>query len=350
MLPLVDKGINKLRQGGLLQFLYAGVNYAGWYLPVWNTVTSRRPFGTNIFEREWDLLVILDACRVDSLERLSSSIRWLNGNEAIRSVGSMSAEWMLNTFSKQYEEKIAETAFISGNIWSHRIFNEKFHSHRNHNFDVFHDGFPSWNPVSANEFGYYEMVYPFANQDMRLHPEAEHIPHVITDRTINAGRTQDWNRLIVHYTLPHLNHIAGALDWDSGETKQKELITGEIPVTRELRPEEKSFSAVHEGQASIRTVRENFMENLNLALEYVEILLQNIDAEKVVLSADHGENLGDNGDWGHPFGYPFSPVKMVPWVTTTACDEETYRSKFPKLRRTPTQSELMDHLEAMGYY
>jgi len=39
------------------------------YLTIWYTITSRWPFGRNAYESDWDLLIILDACRVDRAPR-----------------------------------------------------------------------------------------------------------------------------------------------------------------------------------------------------------------------------------------------------------------------------------------
>lgn len=315
--------------------------------PTWNTVTSRRPIGVNIFDRDWELLVILDACRVDALRALANSIRWLDEVESVRSVGSMTPEWMLNTFRDDYRDQIARTAFVSGNIWSQRIFCDHFHKHQQHEYEGIHRGRPNWNPVSEETFAYFEQVYPFTEESLRLHPEGQ-IPHILTDRAIDVGREESFDRLIVHYGMPHLPFIADGLDWSPGEHSTDELMTG-LEVLRELRPEEKSYDPAKQGEVSVDTVRKAYLRNLRLVLEYVKILLDNVDAETVVISADHGEAFGENGAWAHSFGWPFSPVKTVPWAKTTATDEGTYESTYDPLERTPTEQEQIDLLEEMGY-
>jgi len=37
------------------------------------------------------------------------------------------------------------------------------------------------------------------------------------------------------------------------------------------------------------------MKTFHFALEYVEILLENVDSETVAITADHGEAFGENG-------------------------------------------------------
>lgn len=67
---------------------------------------------------------------------------------------------------------------------------------------LFMGGIPYWIPVKASDIAYYETVYPFENQDRRIHPEVEHIPLIQTNRAISVARDKNWDRLIVHYTIP----------------------------------------------------------------------------------------------------------------------------------------------------
>jgi len=345
----IKEGISTLKKNGLQTFTFQAANHLGIYRPIWNTITSRRPVGTNIFERKWDLLVILDTCRPDYLARCAESVDWLTGVGEIQSVGSMSAEWMLQTFTEEHSEQISETALLSENIWSYRILEEEFHKYQNHNYDMIHAGYPRWNPVSVDSFGHYELIYPSGNQDDRLHPEAGHIPHILTDRAIDVGRQKDFDRLIVHYNLPHLRHIADAIDWEPGEKSHSKLMAANLPVARDLRPEERSFDSVNQGEVPAKAVRDNYLKNLRFCLEYVGILLENMDADKVVISADHGEGLGDRGVLYHPFGCPFSEIKTVPWAITTADDQGTYVSKYEDLNTIPNDREIRGRLKALGY-
>lgn len=45
-----------------------------------------------------------------------------------------------------------------------------------------------------------------------------------------------------------------------------------------------------------------YLDELQWALSSIEILLRNIDAEKVVISADYGEAFGEYGIIGHLSG------------------------------------------------
>ena len=81
-------------------------------------VGKRLPYGTNVYEREWDVLVVLDACRADLLAAVEPEIGFLDSVESMRSVGSSSSEWLENTFEGNSES--ARTVMVTGNTWTDR--------------------------------------------------------------------------------------------------------------------------------------------------------------------------------------------------------------------------------------
>lgn len=55
----------------------------------------------------------------------------------------------------------------------------------------------------------------------------------------------------------------------------------------------------------------------------IALPVENFDAEKVVITADHGELFGECGGYGHPAGFPHPNPRKVHWVTTGAEDART---------------------------
>jgi len=104
---------------GILRSAYYG------YVSVLLTASKYRTWGTNIYERDWDLLVILDACRVDAMKAVADEYSYIDHIDSIRSVGSTSAEWLPLTFQRKYEMEIKRTAYVSGNPYITPIFREK---------------------------------------------------------------------------------------------------------------------------------------------------------------------------------------------------------------------------------
>jgi len=95
----------------------SGVLYGLYYafVGLWLTVSTRFRFGTPIYEREWDLLLVLDACRVDALREVAPEFEFIESVDDIWSVGSSSHEWLCKTFTREYLDDIQETAYVSTN-------------------------------------------------------------------------------------------------------------------------------------------------------------------------------------------------------------------------------------------
>ena len=89
-----------------------------------------------------------------------------------------------------------------------------------------------------------------------------------------------------------------------------------------------------------------YRDNLRAVLDDVELLLSNLDAETVVLTADHGDALGEWGIYDHPVGCLHPAVSKVPWVETTAEDTGDYE---PSDVREGDETSVEDRLRSLGY-
>ena len=157
------------------------------------------------------------------------------------------------------------------------------------------------------------------------------LPRPMTDYTIEEGRKGDADRIITHYTQPHLPYIGAAY--------REEREATDI--------ENRGYELLEEGHDSRDEVYEAYIETLRWVLDDVEELLENIDAEKVVITADHGEAFGEWKAYGHPEGFPHPSVRKVPWVETTATDEHT---REPDLSASSSvETDIEDHLRDLGY-
>ncbi|MUV88780.1 hypothetical protein GJ629_01835 [Halapricum sp. CBA1109] len=288
------------------------------YLAGWYPFTSRVPIGTNVYEREWDALLLLDTCRVDALRAVADEYDFLGAVESMVSVGSTSSEWIANTFRERYRPEIAETAYLSANAFSKRVIEDR---------DFPGDRLPvAWTTVDATAFGLLDNAWRYQPETPYKHMLAEHL----TDRAIAVGRDRDPGRLIVHYSQPHAPYIAAAR-----------------AANRDLEPHERDpFEELRAGRVDRETVWNAYLDNLRMALDSVAVLLRNLDAETVAISADHGEAFGSWGAYNHPAGSLHPHVKRVPWATTTATDEGGHE---PKIDRPEPQRDVESHLDALGY-
>lgn len=291
---IVDDGREGVRDSA--NELYGGLwRYLGWWVPR----------GTNVFEREWDTLVILDACRVDLMRAVADEYSFVGDVESFESVGSMSEEWMTKTFTDRYAGEIAQTAYVTSNVFSERV-------------------------LSADQFGTLDEVWRYAwDDDLGIVP-----PRPVTDRAIATAREEDPERLIVHYMQPHHPFIAG------GEPST----FAADPFGREN--ETTVVDALRKGRVSYDEFWEAYRENLRYVLDDVAVLLANHDADKVVLTADHGDALGELNIYDHPAGCLHPVVKNVPWAETTASDTHRYE---PNTEPTDGGERVQERLRQLGY-
>lgn len=295
-----------------------------WYLVIWYAVTSRVPLGTNVYEREWDLLVILDACRTDTLKEVAHEYDFIENVDTIWSVGSQSDEWMANTFKNSYRSEINRTHYITANGHATQLFEREILPPKNNTTPI---DLSSWELVDLEDFGQVDFIWKH-NHDEKYNIV---LPEVMTDYVIDAGRHSNSDMLIAHYMQPHLPYIGQALR-ENREATELEM---------------KGYECLEDGSAEKDEVYELYRDTLRLVLDEVEELLQNIDADNVVITSDHGEAFGEFKAYGHPEGFPHPIIKRVPWVQTSATDK---RTREPDLEGESNKKiDIDQHLRDLGY-
>jgi len=234
--------------------------------------------GENVLEKEWDLLILLDSCRADALQEVIDEYDYLNEGECdtIRSVSSTSEKWHTKTFTEKYRDVMKDVVLVTGNYKSSVL-----------NPDDFREVVEVW------------------REDWDLIPARP-----VTDAAIKTGRaTNEWDRMIVHYMQPHLPSFPNP---------------PAQPRTRHDGGREENWHRLRRGELSESEVWAGYLDNLRYVLDDVELLLNNVDAEQVVISADHGDAKGEYGVYSHPHGQELSCLRDVPWCVTTAKDNQSY--------------------------
>ncbi|WP_241431084.1 alkaline phosphatase family protein [Natrinema pallidum] len=295
-----------------------------WYLMLWFGITSRLPLGTNVYDRQWDVLIVLDACRVDTLREVADEYEFINDIDEMWSIGSHSAEWLAQTFTEGRRTDVERTQYITGNPHASRVLEQGMTPPMNNTPVI---DFSKWNSVDADAFEALDMVW----EDQLDETYRVTLPDVMTDHAIAAGRTDDPERLILHYMQPHLPYIGQAYR------------EGRDPTDVEI----DGYETLESGECERETVSELYKETLRLVLDEVAVLLENMDAERVAITADHGEAFGEMHAYGHPEGFPHPIVKKVPWVETSARDLGTRETELEEGRSVNVDIE--DHLRDLGY-
>lgn len=332
---MVDIDIDRLQKaisnpGNAIHYL---LQWPGLFL------SSRGLLGSNIFEADHDLVVLLDTCRVDALRAVAPEFDFLSDAQIDSriSVGGTSGEWIAATFDKQYRQQIANTAYLASNGYARVILEaggyDEFKEMNVSVDDRFFSDLMDWSFVSADALGRLDHLWkyePKGEAGERGHPDGHSPPQYVTDAGIAACRENDFDKIILHYNQPHAPYTANALE-----------------ESRDLRPYESDpFQFLRDGGAK-RLVWESYLDNLRYALREVKKVLNNVDRDRVLISADHGEAFGTYGVYGHSWGSLHPHVRRVPWVEITANNNETYDPDSDLT--TASERSVQETLEALGY-
>lgn len=308
------------------------------YLGLWRRVGQLYNFGTPIYGEEWDILVVLDACRADLMSEVAAEYEFLDGR-ATNSVASTSSEWMYKNFdTKLYLESIRETAYITGNPFTDEVFFRhqcpacgagRSRVAGEQCTDCGNDQTPE--RVADHEFPILEEIWRYAWDDaLGTIP-----PEPLTDRAIDVWRDASPSRMIVHYMQPHHPFVGGDIDTHLDPEGFGEM--GRESVWDLLRNDEV------EGD----DVWRDYVSNLQFVLDDVARLLKNVDADRVVITADHGNAMGEWFLYGHYNNVPLSAMKRVPWCVTTAENQEC--SDPDPIDRAIETEDVEERLSDLGY-
>lgn len=304
----------------------------------WTGVLSRIGrkwnYGTSIWEREWDVLLVLDTCRPDVLEEVAHEYDYIPETvPTMNSLGSASPEWLAKNFTKEYASEyltnIHETAYVTANLFSNGLEPEEVFPHANFDPELFYLCDEVWRYGWDDEYD----TTP---------------PAVMADRTIDIHREHDPNRLIVHFMQPHTPYrklYEKYPEWfDSTHTGDKD----DAPHRRDR--DWRLWERLRHNVISKQEVWNAYKDNLRWVLnEGVEPVLENVDAGTVAITADHGEAFGEWGLYAHPHYAPAPVLKRVPWVKTTATDNGGYEPQIKPDDTVLNDDEVSERLQALGY-
>ena len=273
--------------------------------------------GTPVWERDWDVLLILDACRTDLMREVAHEYEFVGSAENVGthwSVASKSDDWLRRTFAPEFAEETERTAYVTGNPFTAKIDR----------------------PVEPARL---DEVWRYAwDDDLRTIPARP-----ITDRAVETWRTREElgvDRMIVHYMQPHSPFVSRP---ELGEYGTPDDFGEGFGVLWGRLREDLS---IDEAWAAYR-------DNLRYVLDDVELLLENTDADRVAITADHGNGVGEFGVYGHPSDVLIPSVRRVPWVETVARDAGEYVPGTERAVADEGESdagdEVADRLRALGY-
>ncbi|MFB6177606.1 MAG: hypothetical protein ABEI99_10760 [Halobaculum sp.] len=280
-----------------------GLRESGYelYVGAWRQLGRRINYGRSVYADDWDVLVILDACRWDLMAEVVDEYDFVDDRWDY-SVASSSGEFLTKTFG---DHDTSETAYVTANPFSKPR-------------------------LKRRSFAVLDEVWEYAvDEEVRTIPAA-----AVTDRAIRVARKRQPDDLVVHYMQPHYPFVPDPLD--------RGLPLHEFGQS----PWDDVWDKLRAGELDRTTVWEGYRENLRYVLDSVATLLRNVDGD-VLITADHGNLLGEFGLYGHPDFVPIPTLKRVPWCLTTATDEQTHEPD--QWREDSVDSEREELLRDLGY-
>lgn len=274
--------------------------------------------GVAVFDRDWDTLVVLDACRFDMFE----AINHLEGDcSPVFSKGSATTEWLRANVDGR---DLTDTVYVTANPQLERNKDD---------WDVrFHDVINCWLDDGWDE------------------DTGTVLAETMTERGIEAFERYPDKRVVVHYMQPHypfvtsetavdkhhLETIQGGGDTATGESVWNQKFLDDLDI-----PDDELWSM--------------YCDNLEYVLESVEVLLDAIHG-KTVITSDHGNFVGERTipipirEWGHPRGIYADPLVRVPWLEVRRGERKSIVKGEVRERDDGDTSEVVaDRLKHLGY-
>jgi len=302
----------------------------------------------DVMKESWDYLIVLDACRHDYFKREYEN--FFQGELENRiSLGSATPEWC----RKQFEGYFPDIIYISGNPYINSKKSIAGFDAKKHFYKV----------VDVWDFGWNEELWTVT-------------PEKVTAATLDSIDEFPKKRRIIHYLQPHVPYISPKFKID---LKGAPVITGwrnhalnanlgESTVTRFLksladrilrslrhsihvlfmkiglnrqyelrklfglppaRPMEATWRLY-----GVEGLKEAYSENLKIVLEHVTVLcteiLRHKPSAQIVVTADHGDLLGENGNFDHYPGSKNLVLLEVPWLKVKSIKNSGIHTSFAK--------------------
>lgn len=290
--------------------------------------------GEPVWNRDWDILCVLDACRVDLFRDATQDYHWLPGRDAVDamwSLGSASPEWVGRTFdTEQYADEMARTAYITANPFSSKP-GDRAACAPDHAL-----------PLRDQDFAHLDEAW---QSHWRDEPVSVVPPETMTAKAIQYWRQRPPNadRLIIHYMQPHIPFRSHP-EWFG--TRHNLEVFGEPAKESGKDP----WKQVRDGELPRDDFWTAYRDNLDWVLDSIDTLRRNVDAQ-IALSADHGNAMGEWGAWSHPAGVAVPVVRRVPWTTIQAQNTMQMTPDIPEATSAGEEvtEDVDDRLEALGY-
>jgi hypothetical protein len=263
--------------------------------------------GVDVTERDWDNLIILDACRADLFEECCE----IEGDmSTVLSRGSHTSVFLQENFTKSY---YGDTVYISATPqFEYRGMSGRFFK----DVQIWKTG---WDDDVRTVRP--ETMVEVAKREAAEHPD---------------------KRLIVHFLQPHYPFIG-----PTGRKITHRTVRGGGRIEDDR---EDVWTLLSQGEIDEQVVWQAYRENLELTLPHVEELIDAVEGKSVITS-DHGNSFGEWFVYGHPARTYLKNLVYVPWLEVS-CGGRRSITTEPPYRELGQQSDansVEQKLADLGY-
>lgn len=264
-----------------------------------NNVLRRllRNLGTYVMNEEWDVLIILDACRYDVFKKYNT----INGRLEYRfSRGSSTKEFLIQNFLRHpYRKNFLDTVYVTANPFVDLLLSGKFHK-----------------IYSVWRYGW--------DDNLNTVP-----PTIIAKESLKAYYANPDKRLIIHFMQPHSPFIGTKHFLEFGFRQLREAaLSGKANAN-----DTGWWQLARRNKLDISQVWQAYKQNLQFVLPVVKNLINNLGG-KIVVTSDHGNLFGEKphflypfSEFGHPSGLYVEQLVKVPWLIVNKKVSETMKEK-----------------------
>ena len=222
----------------------------------------------NIFEKDWDNLLILDACRLDLYEEVEGK------TDGRTSLGSSTAEFVEKNFS---EGDFSDVVYVTGNPhFSKKLFSELTGRDPDKTFhEVFHTYMTDWNEENGTV-----------------------LPESLIRDSITAKKLFPDKKIVIHFMQPHHPFVNSEIENDSAMVGKDKA--------------NKIWSRLEREEFSKEEIWKAYRENLDYILNEIEEFTEDLEG-KTAITSDHGNAVGESTFYGHPKEVNTKELREVPW-------------------------------------
>lgn len=298
--------------------------------------TRKHGSGVDVMSKDWDNLIILDACRYDIFRQHHDFSGCLDN---ITSCASKTPEFVDKTFLGR---EFHDTIYITANPHAEDLTQDTF-------FKI------------LKIYDQNKIDDALSDSHNVARPGSTH--HQVCTAAVDANKRFPNKRLIIHFMPPHFPALGEGADSIRHKVKKEHDITfrqiNRIRGCEYTNTEGQSLAnleqAAVEGYISFEDVKTCYIENLKLVLQQVQQLSEEINGKSIITS-DHGELLGKKTVYtpqktrtGHHREVYVPELRIVPWFTLDYNERRDINIGDPIVDDRVETEKVTSRLKSLGY-